>query len=84
MVGALSFSQPYFCKQTPLQSPPKTRSPTSAIFHLPIPPLLVNKIILKISTNTPFIYTSATFHLPILAYSHPYNLHQKYFPKSAI
>ena len=36
MVGALSFSEPYFCIQQLLQSPPKIHSPTSAIFQLPI------------------------------------------------
>ena len=34
-----------------LQSPPTMLFPTSFIFQLPIPPLLVNDIILTISTN---------------------------------
>ena len=72
MVGALSFLQPYLCIQPPLQSPPKLRSPTSAIFYLPVPPLLVHKIICAIPINTPFLYTSAIFHIPIFAHRHPY------------
>ena len=36
--------------------------------------------ILTIPTNTLFLYTSAIFYLPILAYKHPNNLHQKLFP----
>ena len=85
--NSLSFSQPYLY----IQSPPKIRSPTLAIFHFPIPPLLVNKIVFKIYTNTPFLYTSTIFtslfsaiSASHLAYGHPYNLHQKYFPASAI
>ena len=54
--------------------------PTLVNFHLPIPPLLFNKIILTTSTNTPFIYATAIFHLAIFGYNHPSNLHQKYFP----
>ena len=80
MLGAISFSQSYLCIQTLIQSPPKIRSPTLANFYLPIPSLLVHKIILTIPTNSLFLYTSTIFHLPIFAYSHPYNLHQKYFP----
>ena len=71
MVGTLSFSQPCLCMQPPLQSRPKMRSPTSANFYLHIQSLLVHKIILTILTNTPFLYTSAIFHLPIFAYCHP-------------
>ena len=56
MVGAPSFSQPYLCIQPPLQSPPKIRSSTPDTFHLPIPLLLVRKIILTIPTKTPFLY----------------------------
>ena len=41
-------------------------SSTSNNFHLPIPSLLFNKIILKIFTNTPCLYTAAIFSLPIL------------------
>ena len=58
----------------------KNRFCTSVNFHLPTPPLLVQKIILKIPTNIPFRYSSANFHVPLFAYSHPNNLHQKYFP----
>ena len=51
-----------------LQSPPKIHSCTSFNFHLLIPSLLVtcHKIILTISTNTLFLYTSGIFHLLIL------------------
>ena len=52
----------------------------SVNFHLPIPPILVRKIILTIPTKTLFLYTSAIFHLPTFGYNHPNNQHQKYFP----
>ena len=81
MVDVLSFSQLLFWMQPPLQFPPKIRSPTSAIFYLPIPSLLVHKIILTIPTNTPFIYTSAIFYIFIFVYIHLCNLHQMYFVK---
>ena len=84
MVGARSFWQLYLCIQPPLQSPTKIPSPTSAIFHLPSPPLSVHQIILTIFNNTAFLYTSAIFHLHIFAYSHSYSLHQKYFPAPVI
>ena len=71
IVGAPSFSQPYWCIQPPLQSPPKVRSSTLVSFDLPISPLLAHKIILTTPTNTHFLYTSAISHLPIIAYSHP-------------
>ena len=54
MVAAPSFSQPYLYIQPPLQSPPKIPSSISDNFYLPIPPLLIQKIILTIPTNTPF------------------------------
>ena len=53
-------------------------------FYIHIPPLLFLKIILIIPTNTPFLYTSAIFHLPPLALNHPNNLQQDFFPASAI
>ena len=68
------------CIQPPLQSPPKNCSSTLVTFHLPVPPLLVYKIIFTIPTNTPFLYTSAILHHLIFAYNHPNNLHQKYLP----
>ena len=80
MVGALSFSQPYLCIQPTLQSPPKNRSSASVNFHLPIPPLLIHKIIFTIPTNIPFLYTSAIFHFPHFAYNQLNNLLQEYFP----
>ena len=64
MVGTLSFSQPYLCIQPTLQSSPNTLSFTSVNFQLPIPALFVRKIIVKISTNTPFFYTSAQQSTP--------------------
>ena len=51
MVGAPLFSQSSMCMQPPQQSPRKTHSFTSVNFHLPIPPLLDNKIIFTIPTN---------------------------------
>ena len=54
-------SQSYLCIQPSLQSPPKFGFSTLDNFHLPIPPLLVCKIILTIPTKTPFLYTSTTF-----------------------
>ena len=53
---------------------------SSANFQRPILLLIVHKITLTIPTNTFFFYTSALFHLPIFAYSDPYNLRQNYFP----
>ena len=58
-----------------------TKNPfsTSANFHLPIPPLLFNKITLTISTNTHFLYAAVIFNLPVFAYNHASYLHQKIF-----
>ena len=64
MVGVTSFSLPYMCILPPLQSPPKILSSTSFNFHLPIPPLLLNKIIPTIPTNIPFLCTSTLFLPP--------------------
>ena len=36
-------------------------------------------MILTILINSPFPYDVTILHLPIFVYSHPYNLHQKYF-----
>ena len=63
-----------------LKSPLKVCSSTSVDFYLPTPSLIVHKIILTISNDTPFLYTFKIFHFPIFAYNHPNNLHQKYFP----
>ena len=57
---------------TTQQCPLKIFSSTSVNFHLPIPLLLFNKIILTIPNNTPFLYTSSIF-------KPSQNLHQKYF-----
>ena len=64
MVGTLSFSQPYLYIQPTLQSSPNTLFFTSVNFQLPIPALFVRKIIVTISTNTPFFYTSAQQSTP--------------------
>ena len=65
MVGDLSFSEPYLCIESALQSPPKICPPTLSSFQLPIPPLLVHKITLTIGINTAFLYTSGIFPIPI-------------------
>ena len=65
MEGALSFPQLYLCLQPPLQSSPRICSYISVNFHLPVQPLLVPKIILTISSNTPFLYTSVILHVLI-------------------
>ena len=83
IVGATSFSQHYLCIQTPLKFQPKILSSTSVNFQQilqPIPPLLLNKIIRSIPTNTPFLYIAAIFRFPIFAYNHRSNLRQNYFP----
>ena len=84
MIGTPSFSQPYLCIQPTPQYPQKTRSSTSVNSHLAITPLLVHKIILTIPTNNPLLYTFAISHFHLLAYNHPNNLQQKYFPISTI
>ena len=84
MVGAPSFSQPYLCIYPPLQSPPKIRSSTSVNFHLPIPPLLLNKIILTIPTSTPFLCTSAIFSSLFLCTTIPAIFTKNILPTSAI
>ena len=61
MIGAPSFKEPYLCKQPPVHFPPKIRSSTSVNCYLPIPPLLVHKLILTIPTNSSFLYTSPIF-----------------------
>ena len=77
---APSFSQSILWIKSTLQSLPRNSSSSSVNFHFSNSPLLVQKIILTIPTNTPFLYNSAIFHLPLFAYNHPNNLHQKYFP----
>ena len=52
--------QPILC----IKSPPKIRFSTSVNFHFPIPLFLVQKIILKVPTNTPFHYTSVIDAFP--------------------
>ena len=84
MVGAPSFSQSYLYMQPALQSPTKIYFSTSANFHLSILPLIVHKIILTITYNTPILNTSVIFQLLILPYNLPNNLHQKYVPTSSI
>ena len=80
MVGAPSFLEPILC----IQSPQKISFSTSANFHLPTLSFLVQKIILAIPTNTPFLDISVILNLLIFAYNLPANLHQKYFPTSVI
>ena len=84
MVGAPSFSQPYLCIQPTLQSASKTSYSSSVNFHLPISPLLFHKVVLTVSTNTPFLHTSATFHLNLFAYYHPNDIVQKIFSQYLI
>ena len=54
-------SQHYLCIQLPLQSSPKIHFSTSLNFYLPIPLLLIPKIILAIPTKTHFLYTQQFF-----------------------
>ena len=42
--------------------------------------LTCSQIIFTIPTNTPFLYNSARFQLPIFTYNHTNNLDQRYFP----
>ena len=65
--------------QPPLQSPPKICSFILVNLHLPIPPLLVHKIILTIPTNSPF-KPRQFFTFSFFTYNHSNNLHQKHFP----
>ena len=53
MAVALSSSKPYLRIKSSLESPPKIRSITLANFHLPMPPLLLHKIILTIRLTLP-------------------------------
>ena len=69
---------------TTLKSPLKIRSFTSVSFYLHIPPLLVHKIILTISTNAPFLYTSAFFTSLFLCTTIPRIYTKNIFPASAI
>ena len=69
MVGTPSFSQTCLCMKPILQSPPKIFFSTSVCSHLPIPPLLVHKI----------IFTIPSSNVPLFAYNHRNNLHQRYF-----
>ena len=80
MVGAPSFSEPILWIQPTLQSLPRNNSSSSVNFHFPISPLLVHKIIFIIISDTPLLYNSAIFHVPLFACKHPNNLQQKYFP----
>ena len=73
----LYFHNTTYTYNHPLQSPPEIRYSTAATFHLPIPFLIIHKIVLSIPTNSSFLYTSAIFHLPIFVYYQPNNVHQK-------
>ena len=57
----------------------KVLSSTSVNFHHFVTPLLFNKTISAINTNTPFLYTAVYFFFPIFAHSYPSNWHQKCF-----
>ena len=59
MLASPWFSQPYLWIQPTLQSPSKIHTSTSFNFYLPIPPLLVHKIILTITTNSFSLYLSS-------------------------
>ena len=52
------------CIQLLLQSPPKVGSSALVNFHLPISPLLVHRIILTITTNTPLPIYLSNFESP--------------------
>ena len=80
----LHFNNPTCACKSTLQSPPKIHPFTSVNFHLPIPPLLVHKIVITIPTNNSFPYTSVISHLPLFGYNHCNNLHQKYLPTPTI
>ena len=69
MLGTPWFSQPYLWIEPTLQSSPKIHSSTSFNFYLPIPPLLVHKIILTIPTNSLSLYLSS--FLPFSFYVQP-------------
>ena len=56
------------------KSVPLVQPTFSILFHS-----YFNKVILTTPPNTPFLYTLAIFHLPVFAYNHPRNLHQRYF-----
>ena len=84
MLSAPSFSQTYFCILSTLQFPPKNLSSTSVNFHLPIPPLLVHKIVLTIPLTSPSsisqqLSTSLVLHTPI-----PIIYNKNIFPTSTI
>ena len=70
ILGAPSFSRFCLCIKTPQQ---KSLPLLQSIFISLYLPLLVYKIVLTNPTNTPFLYTSAIFYLPI-SYT------KKYFP----
>ena len=65
--------------QQPLQS-----SSTSVNLHLPIPLLLLNKIIFTIPTNTPFLYAAAIFTPLFLCLIIPVIYTENIFPTSPI
>ena len=79
-----NFTCAYNHLHQPMEFPPEILSSTSVNLQLLILLLLVQKIILTIPTNTLFLYTSAIFHVPFLAYNHPNNLRQNVISTSAI
>ena len=74
MVGASLSSQHYLCIQPPLTI--TTKNPFFYFSQFSSPYSTLN-----CSQNRPFnaFYATAIFHLPIFAYHHPNNLHQKNF-----
>ena len=61
MISATSFSQSILWIEPTLQALPRNSSSSSVNFRFPISLLLVQKIILTIPTNTPFIYITQQF-----------------------
>ena len=61
MISATSFSQSILWIEPTLQALPRNSSSSSVNFSFPISLLLVQKIILTIPTNTPFIYITQQF-----------------------
>ena len=74
------FHNPSFAYNHPYNLHQKSVLLLQSIFTSLFRPYLLKKSFLQSLTNTPFLYTSAIFHLPIFVYNHPNNIHQKYFP----
>ena len=72
MVSVPSFSQHYSCMQPCNQryNILQKAVPLLQSIFTSYSTLFVHKILLTISTNIPFFYTSAIFHLPFFSYNH--------------